>query len=230
MTIRWGRQAPWRNFGTEQAGWVVPPAAALAAMVMLAGVLVPAAVTPPAALLEAQEELAQAQAELARLSEENQELAAALAEPDPKEIYLIVDTQSQRLYVFRGSTLLRAAVVSTGSGKVLTVPAEERWWVFETPRGVRRVQKKIKNPVWFKPDWAFLEEGQPVPPPRDPSRIVRGILGAYALDLGDTIKIHGTNETDRLGEPVSHGCVRVGDSDLEFVYENTTEGTRVFLY
>jgi len=223
MTIRWGRQA-------DQAGWVVPPAAAFGALVVLVGLLVPAAVTPPAALLEAQEELAQAQAELARLSQENDQLAAALAEPDPNEIYLIVDTQSQRLYVLRGSRLLREAVVSTGSGKVLTVPAEERWWVFETPRGVRRVQKKIKNPVWFKPDWAFIEEGQPVPPPRDPSRVVRGILGAHALDLGDSIKIHGTNEKDRLGEPVSHGCVRVGDEDLEFVYENTTEGTRVFLY
>ena len=220
MTVRWGRQS----------GWAVPPAAGLTAMVLLAGVLVPAAVTPSAALLEAQEELAQMQAELARLSQENQELSAALAEPDPNEIYLIVDTQSQRLYVFRGATLLHEAVVSTGSGKVLTTPAEDRWWVFDTPRGVRRVQKKIKNPVWFKPDWAFLEEGQPVPPPRDPARVVRGILGAYALDLGDTIKIHGTNEKDRLGEPVSHGCVRVGDDDLEFVYENTTEGTRVFLY
>ncbi len=223
MTIRWGRQ-------TRQAGWVVPPAAAFGAIVVLAGLVVPASVTPPAALLEAQEELAQTQAELARLSQENDQLAAGLAEPDPNEIYLIVDTQSQRLYVFRGSTLLREAVVSTGSGKVLTVPAEERWWVFETPRGVRRVQKKTKNPVWFKPDWAFIEEGQPVPPPRDPSRVVRGILGAYALDLGDSIKIHGTNETDRLGEPVSHGCVRVGDEDLEFVYENAAEGTRVFLY
>ncbi len=223
MTIRWGRQA-------DQRGWVVPPAAAFGAIVVLAGLLVPAAATPPAALLEAQEELEQTQAELARLSEENERLSAALAEPDPNEIYLIVDTQSQRLYVFRGSTLLREAVVSTGSGKVLTVPAEDRWWVFETPRGVRRVQKKIKSPVWFKPDWAFIEEGQPVPPPRDPSRVVRGILGAYALDLGDSIKIHGTKETDRLGEPVSHGCVRVGDEDLEFVYENTAEGTRVFLY
>ncbi|HSC78427.1 MAG TPA: L,D-transpeptidase family protein [Candidatus Acidoferrales bacterium] len=223
MTIRWGRQA-------NQRGWVLPPAAAFGSILVLAGLLVPAAVTPPAALLEAQEELVQTQAQFARLSEENERLSAALAEPDPNEIYLIVDTQSQRLYVFRGSTLLCEAVVSTGSGKVLTVPAEKRWWVFETPRGVRRVQKKIKNPVWFKPDWAFIEEGLPVPPPRDPSRVVRGILGAYALDLGDSYKIHGTKEKDRLGEPVSHGCVRVGDEDLEFVYENAAEGTRVFLY
>jgi len=223
MTIRWGRQA-------NQAGWAIPPAPALGAIVVLAGLLVPAAVVPPAALLQAQEELAQAQAELARLSQENQELSAALADPDPNEIYLIVDSQSQRLYVYRGSSLLREAVVSTGSGKVLTDPARDRWWVFETPRGVRRVQRKIKNPIWYKPDWAFIEEGQPVPPPRDPSRVVRGILGGYALDLGDTYKIHGTNEKDRLGQPVSHGCVRVGDDDIEFVYENTTEGTRVFLY
>ncbi|HXE74988.1 MAG TPA: L,D-transpeptidase [Candidatus Xenobia bacterium] len=223
MTLRWGRRA-------RQSGWVIPPAAALGTMVVLAGLLAPAAVMPPAALLQAQEELAQAQAEWARLSRENQELSAALADPDPNEIYLLVDTQAQRLYVYRGSTLLREAVVSTGSGKVLTDPAGDRWWKFETPRGVRRVQRKIRNPVWYKPDWAFIEEGLPVPPPRDPSRVVRGILGAYALDLGDAYKIHGTNEKQHLGQPVSHGCVRMGDDDIEFVYQNTTEGTRVFLY
>ena len=117
-----------------------------------------------------------------------------------------------------------------GSGKVLHDPAGTRWWSFESPSGVRRVLKKTENPIWYKPDWAFIEEGLPVPPPRDPSRVVRGILGKYALDLGDQLKIHGTTETERLGEPVSHGCVRVGDEDLEFVYQTVPVGARVFMY
>jgi len=206
------------------------PALILFSVVLLAGALLPRQLLPPAELLAARGEAAQLQTDAARLSQDIQELEAALAASDPEEIYLVVDTQANLLYVYQGDIALRVAVVSTGSGRVLTDPASTRWWSFESPRGVRRVLKKTKKPVWNKPDWAFLEEGLPVPPPRDPSRVVRDILGAYALDLGDQVKIHGTTETDRLGEPVSHGCVRVGDDDLEFVYETTPVGARVFLY
>lgn len=206
------------------------PALILSSVLLLAGALLPSQLLPPADLLAARGEVMQLQAHAALLSQETQALEDELGASDPDEVYLVVDTQANLLYVYRGDTALRAAVVSTGSGKVLHHPAGTHWWTFESPRGVRRVQRKVTKPVWYKPDWAFLEEGLPVPPPRDPSRVVRGILGAYALDLGDQVKIHGTTETDRLGEPVSHGCVRVGDDDLEFVYQTTPVGARVFLY
>jgi len=217
--------------GTSRESGSAPlPALILSSALLLVGVLLPRQLLPPADLLAARGEATQLQTDAARLNQDIQELEAVLAASDPDEIYLVVDAQANLLYVYQGDTALRVAVVSTGSGKVLTDPTGPRWWTFESPRGVLRVQRKMTNPVWNKPDWAFLEEGLPVPPPRDPSRVVRGILGAYALDLGDQIKIHGTTETERLGEPVSHGCVRVGDDDLEFVYQTTPVGARVFLY
>ncbi len=206
------------------------PVLILSSLLLLGGAVIHGQLRPPAELLAARGEVTQLQADSARLNQDIQELEVALSAPDPDEIYLVVDTQENLLYVYQGDTALRVAVVSTGSGKVLTDPTGARWWTFESPRGMRRVLKKTEKPVWFKPDWAFLEEGLPVPPPRDPSRVVRGILGAYALDLGDQIKIHGTTETDRLGEPVSHGCVRVGDDDLEFIFQAVPLGARVFLY
>ena len=33
-----------------------------------------------------------------------------------------------------------------------------------------------------------------------------------------------------LGRRVTHGCIRLGDEDLEFVYRNTPIGSRVYLY
>jgi L,D-transpeptidase YbiS len=215
---------------SRQCGSVHLPALIFSSLLLLAGAVLHRNLLPPAELVAARSEVAQLQAEAERLSRDAAELESALDAADPEEIYLVVDTQGNLLYVYRGGTALRVAVISTGSGKVLHDPAGGRWWTFESPRGVRRVLKKTESPIWYKPDWAFIEEGLPVPPPRDPSRVVRGILGKHALDLGDQYKIHGTTETDKLGQPVSHGCVRVGDDDLEFVYQTVPVGARVFLY
>lgn len=214
----------------RQSGTAIHAPLGLVALLLLTGVILPARLNPPRSLAAARAENKKLQSQLEQLTTETRRLETRLLQPDPDEVYIVVDTGANRLYLYRGNELVREAVVSTGSGKVLTTPAQDHWWVFETPRGVRQVLGKQEKPVWYKPDWAFLEEGLPVPPHRDPSRIVRGILGAYALDLGDQVKIHGTTEKDRLGESVSHGCVRVGDEDLEAIYQITPVGARVFFY
>ena len=37
--------------------------------------------------------------------------------------------------------------------------------------------------------------------------------------MGDGYGIHGTDEPDKLGQSVSHGCVRLGDADIEKLYQ-----------
>ncbi|MBI2956956.1 MAG: L,D-transpeptidase [Acidobacteria bacterium] len=212
-----------------EGGWALYPFLLLAALLLAAGISLPPDPLP-AEHFAAEAERAELASQIALLTQETHRLAARYEYSGAEETYLVVDTAANRLYLYRGQRLLRAAVVSTGSGKVLASPDGSRWWVFETPRGVRRVLRKERNPAWLKPDWAFLEEGLPVPPPRDPSRVVRGILGAYALDLGEQVKIHGTTETEKLGQAASHGCIRVGDDDLEALYQATPVGARVFLY
>jgi L,D-transpeptidase YbiS len=157
------------------------------------------------------------------------ELEARLTALRPREPYVVIDTYNNRLRVHRGDELLRDAVCSTGSGVVLLDPRGERSWTFDSPLGERRVQRKVKNPVWAKPDWAFIEEGYL--PPKDPNlRFDDFSLGDYALYLGDGYIIHGTIFQTLLGRPVTHGCVRVGDEDLEYVYRTVPIGARVYLY
>ena len=205
------------------------PALILFSVVLLAGALVPRQLLPPAELLAARGEAAQLQTDAARLSQDIQELEAALAASDPEEIYLVVDTQANLLYVYQGDIALRVAVVSTGSGRVLTDPASTRWWSFESPRGVRRVLKKTKKPVWNKPDWAFLEEGQE-PPESIADRREKGSLGEWALDLGDGYMIHGTLYERLLGRSLTHGCIRVGRDDLRVVANAASPGTPVYIF
>ncbi len=159
-------------------------------------------------------------------------LARAAKEMDRLQVKgkrIVIDTYRNRLRLMDGDQVMRSAVCSTGTGIVLRDPRNGRQWIFDTPLGERVVERKVKNPIWAKPDWAFIEEGYL--PPKDPSeRFDNMSLGDYALYIGDGYIIHGTLFKSLLGRRVTHGCVRVGDEDLEFVYRHAPIGTRVYLY
>lgn len=145
-------------------------------------------------------------------------------------LHLVVDAKVNKLYVKRGGLIVWSADVSVGRGGVLSDRRTGRRWEFATPRGEFRVIGKAQSPRWRKPDWAYVEAGEPVPPPEDPSRLVEGELGAYVLNLGDGYLIHGTKREELLGRPASHGCVRVGADDLSKLYAEVATGTRVFIF
>ncbi len=69
-----------------------------------------------------------------------------------------------------------------------------------------------------------------VPPFGTLDRQVDDELGRYKLDLGDAYLIHGTPHHDSIGEAVTHGCIRLGDEDLVFVYRYVPVGTPVYIY
>jgi hypothetical protein len=69
-----------------------------------------------------------------------------------------------------------------------------------------------------------------VPPVDSPQRHYTGVLGKYRLELGDGYGIHGTDEPEKLGRSVSHGCVRVGDADIERLYQIANVGDEVIIY
>jgi lipoprotein-anchoring transpeptidase ErfK/SrfK len=147
----------------------------------------------------------------------------------PKGVYIVVDSYRNRLHLVENGHVIRSAVCSTGTGIMLKDPRNGKTWVFDTPVGERVVERKVKHPVWAKPDWAFIEEGQL--PPTDPNeRFDDASLGDYALYIGDGFIIHGTLFKSLLGRRVTHGCIRLGDEDLDFVYHHAPIGTRVYLY
>jgi L,D-transpeptidase ErfK/SrfK len=152
-----------------------------------------------------------------------------LAASAPRGVRIEVDTIANRLYLKQGNKTLREAVCSTGTGGLLVEPGSGRRWVFETPHGVHRVLDKKKDPVWKKPDWAFVEEGTPIPK-TEAERLDPYSLGDYALYLGHGYLIHGTLYQRLLGRSVTHGCIRLGDDDLAAVFRATPVGARVYIY
>lgn len=97
-----------------------------------------------------------------------------------------------------------------------------------TKRGYTKVVEKRKNPTWRptpsmlerNPDWPrVVQGGDPINP-----------LGTRALYLSWTYyRIHGTQDTRKIGRKSSNGCIGLYNEQIEEVYERTPIGTKVKL-
>jgi hypothetical protein len=201
-----------------------------------------------------------------------------------KGYHIVVDLFAHALYVVnREGDTLRKASAATAINASLTYGGHN--WMFETPRGVRTVLSKDRDPVWRPPDWHFAEvavehhlalrtlrrghtvrlrdgtrlrvegdevgivapgarEFQPlvldthvvfdntlfVPPPDTKQRQIRGELGHFRLYLGDGYQIHGSPYAETIGSSVTHGCIRLHDEDIQWLYDHVPVGTKVYIY
>ena len=69
-----------------------------------------------------------------------------------------------------------------------------------------------------------------VPPFGTVNRRVPGALGEYALNLGSGYLLHGTPYLESLGRAATHGCIRLGDEEIKWLYNNVPKGTPVYIY
>ena len=146
----------------------------------------------------------------------------------PYTPYIVVNTTLNEFWMYNKKTLVREGKCSTGS--YIQLEGTDRKWIFKTPRGEFRIHGKTTSPVWRKPDWAFVEEGLPVPSGDHPSRYEYGVLGDYAMSIGQGYLIHGTLYKRYLGSAVTHGCIRLNDDDLEKAYQTLNIGSKVYIY
>ena len=142
--------------------------------------------------------------------------------------YVVISLSEHRLYLMERERVIWSAIVGTGTGTRLEGAGQK--WDFSTPRGMFRIQRKEKDPVWIAPDWAFVERGQPIPPIDSPLRREEGTLGTTALYLGEGIAVHGTNYPERLGQSVSHGCIRMTNEAARLLFHEVDVGTPVIVY
>jgi hypothetical protein len=166
------------------------------------------------------DKLAQKELEKARM---------AIAKIKPSKPYIVIDTHANLLSLRTEDSVLFKGICSTGSGGELVDSLTGRRWSFGTPRGVFKITSKLVDPWWRKPDWAFIEESEPIP--TDPSqRLDPEMLGAFAMGFGNDYYIHGTIYERLLGVSVTHGCVRLGFDDLKKLYDMVPIGTPVYVF
>lgn len=148
--------------------------------------------------------------------------------------YVVVHLAENRVFVFEEGDALWSAPAGTGTG--FRLETDQHQWKFSTPRGLMRIRRMEKDPVWEAPDWHFIEKGLPVPPDNHPSRKIRGAMGNTAIYLGDGIAIHGTDRPGLLLNPdpearrVSHGCIRLTDEHARELLHMVEVGTPVLIF
>ncbi|RPH29044.1 MAG: L,D-transpeptidase [Bacteroidales bacterium] len=167
--------------------------------------------------------------QIALLDKELQKVTKKLNAFTPNQPYIVISTTNNRFFLYENKTLVREGFCSSGSYTLLLTEGPKRW-IFKTPKGKFRILSKMIDPVWKKPDWAFVEEGLPIPSADHDSRFEYGVLGDYALEIGDGYLIHGTIYKRFLGMPVTHGCIRLNDDDLKVIYKTLDFGSKVYIY
>ncbi len=165
----------------------------------------------------------------ALLAKDIQRLSKKYSSFTSGQSYIVINTTDNRFFLYKNKKLIREGLCSSGSYTMLKTESEKKW-IFKTPKGKYRIQGKITSPVWRRPDWSFVEEGLPIPSENDPSRWEYGVLGNYAMSIGDGYLIHGTLYKRFLGMPVTHGCVRLNDEDLEAIYNTLSVGSKVYIF
>ena len=159
-------------------------------------------------------------------------LLQELARREPQSPYIVINTRDNRVILRNEEgVVLRDAICASGAARYFEGPKSYDKWQFATPTGRFSVLRKVADPLWVKPRWAFVEADEEIPIfAEDRRRFQRGVLGRYALYFAKNYMIHGTLYEVNLGKSITHGCVRVGGDDLEYLYENVEVGWPVFAY
>lgn len=118
---------------------------------------------------------------------------------------IIINLAEPRLYYFK-----------TDPSEIITFPIAIGKEGFETPLGKAYIANKRENPTWI-PTPRLREENPELPEIVEPGP--DNPLGNYALDLSwPTFLIHGTNAPMSIGNPESHGCIRLYPEDIKSLF------------
>jgi lipoprotein-anchoring transpeptidase ErfK/SrfK len=69
-----------------------------------------------------------------------------------------------------------------------------------------------------------------IPPTGTLNRRIEGELGRHMLDTGNGFLLHGTPHKATIGTAATHGCIRLRDDDIQWLYDMMPVGTRVYIY
>jgi lipoprotein-anchoring transpeptidase ErfK/SrfK len=140
-----------------------------------------------------------------------------------------ISVAAQELALKAGRKKLAVYPVSTSSFGLGTEEGS-----MKTPTGRFRIAEKIGDGM---PVGTIFKSRRPVKATRkllrDEDLIMTRILWLEGIEAANAnthdrfIYIHGTNHEERLGEPASHGCIRMRNADVAALFEEVRIGTPV---
>ena len=79
---------------------------------------------------------------------------------------------------------------------------------YQTPTGTYKLSRVVWNPSWVPPDEAWADTAEKKEPGEKGNP-----MGRVKILFDEQLYIHGTADKTTLGEPVSHGCIRMSNAD-----------------
>ncbi len=136
--------------------------------------------------------------------------------PDTVHEGIVINSAEMRLYYYHDDVV---DVLPVGIGQLgKDTPVD---WV-------TKVQRKKEGPTWTptaKTRAEYAAAGEILPPVVPAGK--DNPMGLYALYVGQLYAIHGTNADFGIGLRVSHGCIRLRDPDIKYLFDNVPVNTRV---
>ncbi|MBN3924757.1 L,D-transpeptidase [Nostoc sp. NMS4] len=123
---------------------------------------------------------------------------------------VVVDLSDRRTYVYAGDEVIASYPIAVG----------KKGW--ETPTGSFQVIHMRHYPIWRHPITGKVFQAGTDSPLGD-----RWI--GFWSDGRNEIGFHGTPDIDLVGTAVSHGCLRMRNSDVRLLYEQVSLGTKVLV-
>lgn len=118
---------------------------------------------------------------------------------------IIINSKTNKLTFYSNGNLVKTYTVATGKSST------------PTPIGKFVISNKVKNRPWYKGN---IPGGDP-----------RNPLGNrwLGLSVGAAYGIHGNNKESSIGQSVSSGCVRMHNSEIQWLFEQVNVGTTVII-
>jgi lipoprotein-anchoring transpeptidase ErfK/SrfK len=120
-----------------------------------------------------------------------------------------VSLHRRQVDLYRGDHKLKSYPIAIG---------QQGW---ETPIGTFQVRQKFLNPRWIHP-----LTNQTIAPD-DPTNPLGGYWIGFWTDGRNWVGFHGTPDAASVGNPVSHGCLRMYDQDIAELFPLVRMGTVV---
>ncbi|MGH7995962.1 MAG: L,D-transpeptidase family protein [Opitutaceae bacterium] len=157
----------------------------------------------------------------------------------PADRLLVVGIASSTLQFYRGNILQKSYLVSTSKRPPSNVKGS-----LGTPRGLHEISERIGA---GQPPGMVFQSRVPtgrhfseIPGEQESNLVTSRILWLRGLEPEvnrggevDTheryIYIHGSNHDDRIGEPISAGCVLMRNADVVELFEEVRAGDQVWI-
>jgi lipoprotein-anchoring transpeptidase ErfK/SrfK len=115
----------------------------------------------------------------------------------------VVSFPDRKLALLEGDRVIKIYDVAVGAP------------VSPSPSGEFQIVRRLENPTYYKPGVVI---GPGANNPLGPRWIGLNVKG---------FGIHGTNRPESIGKNTSHGCIRLGNRDIEDLFARVKVGDRV---